>query len=151
MLVLSHIDTALIVSAPATASYRLLPTIDILADIPPELHAKFEACFPSGVIERRNGRLVVANARRDTVSREVLRHPEFEDKVKLGRVRDHFICALHLSSLASSCNHRADGPLARIVSVESAGQYRPEELVPEAILVLLNKVREVRECVRSLA
>ncbi|BGP03313.1 oligosaccharyl transferase glycoprotein complex, beta subunit [Rhodotorula toruloides] len=105
-------------SPVATASYRLLPTIDILADIPPELHSKFEACFPPGVIEQRSGRLVVANARRDTVSREVLRHPEFEDKVKLGRVRDHFI-----------------------FSVESAGQYRPEELVPEAIEVLLAKIR----------
>lgn len=34
------------------------------------------------------------NPRRDTVSREVLRHPEFEDLVKLGRIRDHFLCEL---------------------------------------------------------
>jgi len=34
----------------------------------------------------------VKNPRRDTVSREVLRHPEFEDLVKLGRIRDHFLC-----------------------------------------------------------
>jgi DNA-directed RNA polymerase I and III subunit RPAC1 len=34
----------------------------------------------------------VANARLDTMSREVLRHPEFNDIVTLQRRRDHFIC-----------------------------------------------------------
>ena len=34
----------------------------------------------------------IANPRRDTVSREVLRHKEFQDIVQLSRVRDHFIC-----------------------------------------------------------
>lgn len=34
----------------------------------------------------------VTNPRKDTVSREVLRHKEFEDKVRLTRIRDHFIC-----------------------------------------------------------
>lgn len=34
----------------------------------------------------------VVNPRKDTVSREVLRHKEFQDIVKLTRVRDHFIC-----------------------------------------------------------
>lgn len=77
---------------PATASYRLLPSISILDDIPLALLPKFQACFPAGVIEIFSGKAVVANARADTVSREVLRHPEFEGKVELGRVRDHFIC-----------------------------------------------------------
>ena len=31
--------------------------------------------------------------RKDSVSREVLRHPEFVDSVELGRVRDFFLCA----------------------------------------------------------
>ncbi|KAK4052267.1 DNA-directed RNA polymerase core subunit rpc40, partial [Microbotryomycetes sp. JL221] len=78
-------------SPVATASYRLLPEIRITGDIAPELHDKFKSCFPPGVIESVDGRLVVANARADTVSREVLRHAEFEGKVELGRVRDHFI------------------------------------------------------------
>jgi DNA-directed RNA polymerase I and III subunit RPAC1 len=30
-------------------------------------------------------------------------------------------------------------------NVESVGQYKPEELVPEAIKILLNKVKEVEE------
>ncbi|GAA5856173.1 hypothetical protein JCM9279_000925 [Rhodotorula babjevae] len=108
-------------SPVATASYRLLPTIQLLSDIPRDLHPKFQACFPVGVIDIAGDDLVVANPRRDTVSREVLRHPEFEDKVKLGRVRDHFI-----------------------FNLESAGQYAPQELVPEALHVLLDKLREVR-------
>ncbi len=37
---------------------------------------------------------VVKNPRKDTVSREVLRYPELADKVRLSRVRNHFICKL---------------------------------------------------------
>ncbi|BGP58066.1 hypothetical protein JCM8202_006234 [Rhodotorula sphaerocarpa] len=114
-------------SPVATASYRLLPSIEILSPIPKELQPKFQACFPAGVIEIKKDEAVVADARRDTVSREVLRHPEFEDKVRLGRVRDHFI-----------------------FSLESAGQYRPEELVPEAITTLVAKIREVRTALGSI-
>jgi DNA-directed RNA polymerase I and III subunit RPAC1 len=45
--------------------------------------------------EDQNGepQCVVKNPRRDTVSREVLRHPEFQDLVQLSRIRDHFMCA----------------------------------------------------------
>jgi len=82
---------------PATASYRLLPTIDIISPIIGDDAEKFVNCFPHGVAEvkvRSNGvkYAQVVNPRLDTVSREVLRHDEFKDKVKLGRVRDHFIC-----------------------------------------------------------
>jgi DNA-directed RNA polymerase alpha subunit len=81
----------------ATASYRLLPTIDIISPILNDDADKFVLCFPKGVArvvsdQRGNRRAEVVNPRLDTVSREVLRHPEFEKKVKLGRVRDHFIC-----------------------------------------------------------
>lgn len=86
-------------SPVATASYRLLPHIDIAAGgIPKEHMAKFIKCFPEGVIGLRKRKsdgeeeVYVKNPRKDTVSREVLRHKEFEDKVKLGRVRDHFLC-----------------------------------------------------------
>ncbi|GAA5845430.1 hypothetical protein JCM11251_005071 [Rhodosporidiobolus azoricus] len=114
-------------SPVATASYRLLPSIQLLGDIPPPLHAKFQSCFPPGVIDVDGGRLSVRDPRKDTVSREVLRHPEFEGKVKLGRVRDHFI-----------------------FNLESAGQYPPQELIPAAVGVLLAKVRDVRAGVQAL-
>ncbi len=39
-------------------------------------------------------RAVVRNPRRDTCSREVLRHDDLKDLVRLNRVRDHFICKL---------------------------------------------------------
>jgi DNA-directed RNA polymerase I and III subunit RPAC1 len=51
------------------------------------------------VIDISSGEIVVANARKDTVSREVLRHPEFDGKVKLGRVSDHFLCKQLISHL----------------------------------------------------
>lgn len=84
-------------SPVATATYRLLPEITILEPIVGDLADKFVECFPPGVAEtfvnedgEREARVV--NPRLDTVSREVLRHPELASKVRLGRVRDHFIC-----------------------------------------------------------
>jgi DNA-directed RNA polymerase I and III subunit RPAC1 len=83
-------------SPVATASYRLLPEIKILKPITGQDAVKFQKCFPEGVIDvvEEDGEKVakVVNPRKDTVSREVLRHKEFEDKVRLMRVRDHFIC-----------------------------------------------------------
>lgn len=90
-------------SPVATASYRLLPTITITRPILGNDARKFARCFPKGVIglsevtaeeSRREGsgyeghegekKAVVQNTFKDTVSRECLRHPEFEGKVKLG-------------------------------------------------------------------
>jgi DNA-directed RNA polymerase I and III subunit RPAC1 len=39
------------------------------------------------------------NVRKDTVSREVLRHPEFAGMVELSRVRDHFLCEFPFTSI----------------------------------------------------
>ena len=36
----------------------------------------------------------VANARKDTCSREVFRHEDLKDLVELKKIRDHFICEL---------------------------------------------------------
>lgn len=82
----------------ACSSYRLLPRITIHEEIRgPDAH-KFAACFPEGVIGIKTvkGEAIafVRDARKDTVSRECLRHPEFADKVTLSRVHDHFICTL---------------------------------------------------------
>ncbi|SCZ94238.1 BZ3500_MvSof-1268-A1-R1_Chr12-2g03774 [Microbotryum saponariae] len=113
-------------SPVATASYRLLPRITLKQDIPASLHVKFAACFPSGVVDISSGSVRIVNARADTVSREVLRHAEFEELVELGRIRDHFI-----------------------FSIESAGQYNPDELFPAAGDVLLAKIRNLRQCLRA--
>lgn len=85
-------------SPVATASYRLLPLIKIKEPILGEDARFFQKCFPVGVIgltkDEATGedKAVVKDARRDTVSRECLRHDRFKGKVELGRVRDHFIC-----------------------------------------------------------
>lgn len=84
-------------SPVATASYRLLPHIRIRGKIPEEHQEKFKNCFPPGVIEVKENssgekNCVVVNPRKDTVSREVLRHKEFEGLVELTRIRDHFLC-----------------------------------------------------------
>ncbi|CAM9019601.1 unnamed protein product [Wickerhamomyces anomalus] len=93
-------------SPVATASYRLLPVIDITKPIVGEDAKKFQKCFSTGVIGiDSKGAAFVKDARRDTVSREVLRHEEFNGKVKLGRKRDHFI-----------------------FNVESTGAMSPEEI-----------------------
>ncbi|KAJ2003477.1 DNA-directed RNA polymerase core subunit rpc40 [Coemansia thaxteri] len=107
-------------SPVATASYRLLPEIQILEDITGDDAEKFRSCFPPGVVEVVKERGVlkakVVNARKDTVSREVLRHKEFEGKVRLTRVRDHFI-----------------------FNVESTGIIAPDVLVSRALDVLIEK------------
>ncbi|KAL8670767.1 MAG: hypothetical protein Q9168_004709 [Polycauliona sp. 1 TL-2023] len=122
-------------SPVATASYRLLPTISITKPILGNEARKFARCFPKGVIgleevsrddAKRKGsgyeghegekKAVVKNTFKDTVSRECLRHPEFEGKVKLGRVRDHFI-----------------------FMVESTGQQQSHELFLESVSILKEK------------
>jgi len=110
----------------ATASYRLLPHIKIKTPIPKHLAQKFQKCFSPGVIkiDPRTQQVSVdeRNVRKDTVSREVLRHPEFADSVELSRVRDYFLFC-----------------------VESEGPYGPERLLPEAIKVMREKLAIIKQ------
>ncbi|KAI9698434.1 MAG: DNA-directed RNA polymerases I and III subunit RPAC1 [Candelina mexicana] len=128
-------------SPVATASYRLLPTINITQPILGKDAQKFARCFPKGVIkleevtseeaerigsgyEGREGekKAVVANTFKDTVSRECLRHEEFQGKVKLGRIRDHFI-----------------------FNIESTGQFQSDELFLESVKILKGKVERLKK------
>jgi DNA-directed RNA polymerases I and III subunit RPAC1 len=126
-------------SPVATASYRLMPTIDIISPIIGADAKKFARCFPKGVIalqpitpedvaqypelrgKEKEIKAVVANPMKDTVSRECLRHEEFKDKVKLGRYRDHFI-----------------------FRVESTGQQDSDELFLESVKLLKLKCQRVK-------
>lgn len=137
-------------SPVATASYRLLPTIEILRPILGTDAEKFKKCFPPGVIgldivtreeatqegggyEGHEGekKAVVRDPMKDTVSRECLRHDEFNtkgaEKVRLGRVRDHFI-----------------------FSVESVGQWESDELFAEAVSHLKTKCVSLRKDLHDL-
>ena len=134
-------------SPVATASYRLMPTITITQPILGADAEKFAQCFPKGVIglekvtkkearkagsgyEGHEGELkaVVVDAMRDTVSREVLRHEEFQGKVKLGRMRDHFI-----------------------FSIESTGQWDSDELFMESVKMLKVKCEKLEKQVINMA
>ncbi|PBP27293.1 RNA polymerase Rpb3/RpoA insert domain-containing protein [Diplocarpon rosae] len=133
-------------SPVATASYRLLPTISILKPILGKDAEKFKACFPESVIgfetvtkkeaaqkgsgyEGHEGerKAVVLDTMKDTVSRECLRHKEFEGKVRLGRIRDHFI-----------------------FSVESLGQWESDELFLESIKVLKLKCENMMKSLHNM-
>ncbi|KAF8586559.1 insert subdomain of RNA polymerase alpha subunit [Ramaria rubella] len=119
-------------SPVATASYRLHPHIRIKAPIPPASVPKFVSCFSPGVISTRKNdedqdEPVVACARKDELSREVLRHEEFRDKVELSRIRDWFI-----------------------FNIESEGPYAPERLLVEAVSVMRDKIAVVRKAIADL-
>jgi DNA-directed RNA polymerase I and III subunit RPAC1 len=129
------------------ASYRLMPIIDIKKPIAQDDLQKFKECFPEGVVEIRtiteedskdprsiyNGmstsqmKAVIVAPERDTVSREVLRHKEFEDKVRLGRRRDHFI-----------------------FSVESSGQWDSDDLFLESVKVLKTKCEKLKTNLKNM-
>lgn len=134
-------------SPVATASYRLMPTITITQPILGKDAEKFARCFPRGVAtvetvtkeeaarkgsgyEGHEGekKAVVINPMIDTVSRECLRHDEFTGKVKLGRVRDHFI-----------------------FSVESLGQWDSDEMFLEAVKTLKTKCERLKGNLLNMA
>lgn len=120
-------------SPVATASYRLLPHIILnpAKPVPPHLAEKFAACFEPGVIRINQQTKAVSvdeeNIRRETMSREVLRHPEFEDMVELARVRDHFI-----------------------FHVESEGSYEPRRLPLESISIMREKIATLHKAAQAL-
>ncbi|KAH0069452.1 RBP11-like subunits of RNA polymerase, partial [Aureobasidium melanogenum] len=120
-------------SPVATASYRLLPSINIKEPILGADAKKFARCFPRGVIALEDDpatgekKAVVADPMKDTVSRECLRHDEFKDKVQLGRIRDHFI-----------------------FSVESTGQIDSDEVFLESVRALKIKCERFKRNLNDL-
>ncbi|KAI1784399.1 hypothetical protein LXA43DRAFT_1066801 [Ganoderma leucocontextum] len=97
---------------------------------PAEHAEKFTRCFSPGVVRvGAHGEVSIDehNLRRETMSREVLRHKEFDGCVELKRIRDWFI-----------------------FSVESEGPYTPESLLPEAIKVMCGKIALVCAAAEAL-
>ncbi|KAI3645821.1 hypothetical protein MP228_008749 [Amoeboaphelidium protococcarum] len=123
-------------SPVSIASYRLLPTVEIVQDVYDEDAHQLQKCFPRGVIEIERvkvdgverDRAYVANARDDTVTREVFRHANLADKVKLGRKTDYFI-----------------------FNVESTGVYdEPYDIVIDAAKILHQKCVDIKKMVDAL-
>jgi len=133
----------------ATASYRLLPMVILNPEkpVPPQLAEKFQKCFSPGVIrvDPRTKQVSVDanNMRKESMSREVYRHPEFEGCVQLARVRDHFLC-MHLNRLACVLTD------ILAVNIESEGFYPPQRLLPEAIAVMRAKIATIRRAAEAL-
>ncbi|KAI0764285.1 insert subdomain of RNA polymerase alpha subunit [Trametes elegans] len=95
-----------------------------------QLAQKFASCFSAGVVKvDADGEVSIDERylRTETMSREVLRHKEFEGCVELKRIRDWFI-----------------------YSVEAEGPYTPEALFPESIKVMRSKIASIRSAAEAL-
>lgn len=103
-------------SPVATAYYRLLPEISFNEDITGESAVELKSKCPMNVFDIEDSLLVVKNARACTTCRECIRDEKYTDKVKLAKVEDHFE-----------------------FTVESVGQYKPEDIVTEAITTILKQ------------
>eukprot|EP01087_Luapelamoeba_hula_P005061 TRINITY_DN1514_c0_g1_i1.p1 TRINITY_DN1514_c0_g1~~TRINITY_DN1514_c0_g1_i1.p1 ORF type:complete len:374 (-),score=71.57 TRINITY_DN1514_c0_g1_i1:3-1124(-) len=107
-------------SPVATASYRLLPDIQFKKPVTGKDAKTLVDKCPMNVfdIEDLMGKktAVVARPRNCTMCRECIREPEWNDRVKLMRVKDHFI-----------------------FSVESTGALPPHVLVEEAGKIFIDK------------
>ncbi|KAJ8583209.1 hypothetical protein M405DRAFT_875982, partial [Rhizopogon salebrosus TDB-379] len=117
----------------ATASYRLLPVVILKPEkpVPPHLAKKFQKCFSPGVIriDPKTKKVSVDEEamRKETMSREAYRHPEFEGCFDLARERDYFL-----------------------FNIESEGFYPPQRLLPEAIAVMRAKIATIKRAAETL-
>lgn len=106
-------------SPVATAYYRLLPEIHLNRAVVGDQAKLLKSCFSPGVIEiDEHGSAYVKDARYDTCSRNIYRHPELADAVTMSRIQDHFM-----------------------FTVESVGAMPPEIIFVEAVKALKSKCR----------
>jgi len=117
-------------SPVATATYRLLPEITIVSPFLEEEAEKLVETCPMKVfdIEDLDGmkNAVVANPRNCSMCRECIRDDEWKKKIKLTRVKNHFI-----------------------FSIESVGILPPHIIFQEAIKVFKKKVEVIKEEILS--
>ncbi|CAG9132875.1 hypothetical protein JYU34_018666 [Plutella xylostella] len=110
-------------SPVATASYRLLPDIQITREVRDASATLLQRCFSPGVIDiDGEGRAFVKDARYDSCSRNVYRYDEIKDAVVLSRIRNHFI-----------------------FNVESVGALPPAAIFIEAVKILRDKCKSLLE------
>ena len=109
-------------SPVSTASYRLMPHIELIQDVYDDLADELDMVEP-GVFNivpcKENGhsrKAIVVNPYACTMSRNFMRNPKLKEAVKLTRVPNHFI-----------------------FSVESIGMLPASTIVAEAIRVLKDK------------
>ena len=110
-------------SPVATASYRLMPSIEIVKPIYDELAEELVNWMEPGVFKLEETddadhrvKAVVVNPYACTMSRNFMRNPALKESIKMSRIPNHFI-----------------------FSVESVGMMEPAVIVAEALKVLKNK------------
>ena len=79
-------------SPVCTASYRLMPVIELQKKLQGEEAKELKKKCPVGVFDIEDGKAIVKNLRNCTSCRECLRDESFG--VALGKVKDHFICKI---------------------------------------------------------
>mmetsp|Transcript_24750 Transcript_24750/g.59670 ORF Transcript_24750/g.59670 Transcript_24750/m.59670 type:complete len:439 (-) Transcript_24750:232-1548(-) len=114
-------------SPVATASYRLMPHIEVLQPIYDDLAEELVNWFEPGVFKcepaNEDGhrvKAVVSNPYACTMSRNFMRNPILKESIKMSRVPNHFI-----------------------FSVESVGMLEPAVIVAEALKILKEKCEKV--------
>ncbi|EGG15184.1 RNA polymerase III subunit [Cavenderia fasciculata] len=116
-------------SPVGTASYRLMPDITVDSSKFDKKQAeKLKATCPKNVFDIEDSYQVIAARPLDcTMCRECIRDPEFENVVKLERIRDHFI-----------------------YSIESLGALPPKVLFQEAIKILIEKCDDIENSLKEM-
>lgn len=107
-------------SPVSTACYRLLPEVTITQDVQGQGAQALKKLCPANVFDIEDDHAVVARPRDCTMCRECIREKPFSDHVELTRKRDHFI-----------------------FDVESTGALPADELVTEALSILMDKCSNV--------
>lgn len=111
-------------SPVATASYRLMPRIELLEEVYDDLAEELVHVYEPGVFQLdtenvppgHKCKAVLVNPYACTMSRNYLRNPALKQAIVMSRISDHFI-----------------------FSVESVGMYSPAVLVAEALRILQRK------------
>jgi DNA-directed RNA polymerases I and III subunit RPAC1 len=124
-------------SPVATASYRLMPKIDILQPIYDADAEELVHIYEPGVFDlvptvlgvdpphnKIKARLI--NPYACTMSRNYMRQPKLEQSIRMSRISDHFI-----------------------FSIESVGTYRPGVLLAEALRILQRKCHALVEMIEE--
>lgn len=120
-------------SPVATASYRLMPRIEIIKPIYDELAEELVNWFEPGVFtiepcdssEKKKGhktKAVLSNPYACTMSRNYMRNPVLKESIKMERIPNHFI-----------------------FNVESVGMMEPAVIVAESLRILKEKCERVVE------